>query len=645
MHPDSDNLTTVQAFLEQDGAQVTVSLLKPFTPPVNLDQSKISHLKLLSGNESGVSLSVDGSQLIIDLDAYREIIASDSEQLNYKYRINDPLGAYSQHTAMLTISQSEEGAPGLSEANLTTDKPFDESLYEAIDQEQEPDIAEDVELTVEAPVEESNADDFAEQEALVDLSAQEELAVEFDENLDDVLPTEPDGIVALSDNPENFDEIEVSDNNQSDSPDEPVAEVIQNEDIKSSFSFDTQIEDTPADDELDAGVEATSSEKVFETIAYEDLTPEDPEPEAEKSDPEEVDFDKIAREVDEAIAQADRLMDSAFSVQSEDELADVNESSTIIEPEPEPEPEQPLDIESSSEADLTHLIERIPPEENVEQVESNLVDEEPVNNATSELEDLIQRLPDMEPEDESTLDEVMLSTTIEAEEELSQSGAEIVIGDNEAYIFDLDDFEVSNGAQIEHLDSIRLENLPTTGVMLYNKEPAIEGQDISRTALLTGRLSYRASGAGIRKTWFGYSSCVEGNYNPPVQLILRTDEKSSTQESAITHSDAEQRIDIEVSAYTDELLVASGNISIVLSGSDKVGITPGTFEGNYGFLTINSSGYWTYSADIKQQALVELQDNDYLAEHLVISTEDDRQHDITFNIIGPGVSPSVELAS
>ncbi|MDB2384684.1 hypothetical protein N9V90_02490, partial [Endozoicomonas sp.] len=124
MNPDLDNLITVNANVQQDTDHGSVDLLSPFISAL-ANSGRVSRLKLTSGNEAGVSLSLDGNHLMFDFSAYGFIQTGDNEALCYEYRINDAKGRYSQTTATITLSLNEQGQPSISTASLTTNQPFD----------------------------------------------------------------------------------------------------------------------------------------------------------------------------------------------------------------------------------------------------------------------------------------------------------------------------------------------------------------------------------------------------------------------------------------------------------------------------------------------------------------------------------------
>ncbi|MDP0561903.1 MAG: hypothetical protein QS721_06070 [Candidatus Endonucleobacter sp. (ex Gigantidas childressi)] len=143
MNLDSENITTVQIPVQQNAGKAFVELLQPFIYQ-GTGESKVSHLKWLSGNEVGVNLSLSGTQLEINLDSYDFVAVGDAEQLCYQYRINTHDGNYSQNTITINIAIDENYNPAISSAILATDKPCDDSEFS-----ETTDVSEDQELISE----------------------------------------------------------------------------------------------------------------------------------------------------------------------------------------------------------------------------------------------------------------------------------------------------------------------------------------------------------------------------------------------------------------------------------------------------------------------------------------------------------------
>ncbi|MDP0588101.1 MAG: VCBS domain-containing protein [Candidatus Endonucleobacter bathymodioli] len=124
MKTDLENITTIQAPVQHNAGKAYVELLQPFASQ-NTGDSKVSHLKWISGNEVGVSLSLGGTQLEIDLDAYDFIIEDSAEELRYQYRIDTHHSSYSQNTVTITIRADANDHPVVFSAILTTDEALD----------------------------------------------------------------------------------------------------------------------------------------------------------------------------------------------------------------------------------------------------------------------------------------------------------------------------------------------------------------------------------------------------------------------------------------------------------------------------------------------------------------------------------------
>ncbi|MDB2384803.1 VCBS domain-containing protein, partial [Endozoicomonas sp.] len=362
----------------------------------------------------------------------------------------------------------------------------------------------------------------------------------------------------------------------------------------------------PADPELVDASEATDEpveeEPEVDTFSYEDLASKLTSNEDGES--LDIDLDQIISEVDQAISEADRLMDSTLGIHD-------------TKDKPSTELGLLTDDNNSPEHALTDLIENLPEDSSQE-------DSEKRHEAEEDLEELIERLPYEDSETENNEEEEEEESASEYEyvtdrPEILTTPEPLVdqkmfINGSTGYIFDLVDFDPSR----QGLNRIRIDELPSNGVLLYNKQPAEPGQQVNKNELLTGRLSFTPDSTEniFDNTEFGYSICFgHQNFEP------------------ITSCDLSVTIDI--SANTEDALVGSGDIAIVANGEAAADFIAGTIVGEYGELTINTNGYWVYEADRAQPAFKHLTKDSKLTEILSLSTEDEQSYTIAFYIIGP----------
>ena len=84
----------------------------------------------------------------------------------------------------------------------------------------------------------------------------------------------------------------------------------------------------------------------------------------------------------------------------------------------------------------------------------------------------------------------------------------------------------------------------------------------------------------------------------------------------------------------DDLLEISGKLNITDSDAGEGAFTVRTVNGNYGSLTINTTGNWNYAAANNQSLIQNLATGATLTENLVVSSVDGTTHNITITIWG-----------
>ncbi len=528
MNLDNNHLTTVQATVEKTSSgKHVINLLRPFLSGPVMARSQVSHVKLLSGSEGGISLSIDGNQLAIDLEYYGYLSPGDSEELYYEYRINQPDRPYSKHTAMMTIMATDEHDPPiLHEAILTTDQPFDHSACE----------------------------ESLGQQALAEITEDEQIEAVEAEAVD--LESESTSSKA------------------------PSESQPQREENTKKFSFSNT---NPAD--------------------YEP-SQQNPDDHNEKT---RVDRSK---DIDQAIAEADQLLEATLGIQQEEDTPAFAED------------------DSSPEQALERLINQIPDEQALFQKN------EPEPKAETELEHIIDGLatitdesPDASPNSAAT----GKKTTYIA----PHQKYEAFLTSLDTYIFNLEDFNKQADKPVDKLKNIKLNTLPSAGRILYNRVSAQAGQEISRIDLLTGRLIFKPDEhfADRGNAQFFFSPCYSAEYSPRQLFKLSYLEAGETPTSNEEEISRNVSMEIDITADNGASVLASGNMIIKGKDSTHLAIIAGTVAGSYGTFTVNSNGYWTYSLDKNQPAIFDLRENNCLSEHLVITTEEGSKHGVLLTII------------
>ena len=92
----------------QNDASINLNLLQNASDKDVTDELSVTSLRLVSGNEAGVSIGENGSELVIDPEAYKYLAVGETETLTYEYRVTDPQGDYTTQTATITLAGSND---------------------------------------------------------------------------------------------------------------------------------------------------------------------------------------------------------------------------------------------------------------------------------------------------------------------------------------------------------------------------------------------------------------------------------------------------------------------------------------------------------------------------------------------------------
>ncbi len=530
MNPDHDTLTTLPAGYHQEGSTLTIDLLKPFISSNMGSRQRVSHLKLVSGNETGISLSVDGCQLILDLCAYQ----TGNEQLHYRYRISQQDKHYSQHTITVELSPSEAGFATLVEATVTADYPVDppseeennapapsidnelfeiDQLLSDIDGEsgELKDVPEEDTVTLDQSITDAiTADDNDWENTLntdVELipehsPAQDENALVDDENTPGVPRlTEPPPEEGTHRPTENeidaysFENTDATEDIVLSSPNEQSTVPVFDENPLSDISYQQASEPLLLKESEDNNHMAP---EVAETLDF--ISPEEAETE---TNTQEFHFS--------AASISTEGKDSSFSFEpASSDTHHENREETLSYEDLTPEPENPdnngfddilNEVEQAvSKADelldatlSIHAPTQSSPGDTAEQALEAMIEQMPEplqQDAEAELETLINSLPVEKP----NLDQPRPGTSEFLNQSMHKLTAAIpdtvTINSHEPYTFSLEDFASIHRTSTKPIEAIQLMALPASGHLIYNKQSAETGQVISKRDLLTGRLKF-----------------------------------------------------------------------------------------------------------------------------------------------------------
>ena len=100
---------------DQNSDSFSVNLLENSNDVDVNDSLSVSRMRLVSGNEAGVSISLDGNALVIDPQMYNYLAEGEQEVISYEYRVVDSQGAYSIQTAEI-ILDGQNDVPTVSNA-------------------------------------------------------------------------------------------------------------------------------------------------------------------------------------------------------------------------------------------------------------------------------------------------------------------------------------------------------------------------------------------------------------------------------------------------------------------------------------------------------------------------------------------------
>ncbi|WP_422003463.1 beta strand repeat-containing protein [Roseovarius mucosus] len=99
----------VSAEQTEDAEGFTVNLLSGASDVDTGDLLTVSGLTLDSGDDSGVTVSLDGNSLTVDPDAYTALAVGESAVITYSYTVTDGNGGEVSQTATITITGANDG--------------------------------------------------------------------------------------------------------------------------------------------------------------------------------------------------------------------------------------------------------------------------------------------------------------------------------------------------------------------------------------------------------------------------------------------------------------------------------------------------------------------------------------------------------
>ncbi|RKZ55669.1 MAG: hypothetical protein DRQ44_17535, partial [Gammaproteobacteria bacterium] len=162
----------------------------------------------------------------------------------------------------------------------------------------------------------------------------------------------------------------------------------------------------------------------------------------------------------------------------------------------------------------------------------------------------------------------------------------------------------------------------------------------SLTINTTGNWSYAANNSqaviqnlatGVTLTDNLVVSSVDGTIHTVVITINGVDEPSS---AAIITGIDNGSITEDIDPDGNNLLEIGGKLEITDSNPDEAAFIAETVIGNYGSLTINTTGNWGYAADNSQAVIQNLLSGETLTDSLTVYSIDGTSHSVTIVIYG-----------
>ncbi len=94
--------------LNQNDSGISLDLLQKASDKDLDDELSVTSLRLVSGNEAGVSVTEEGSELVIDPEAYKYLAVGEMEIITYEYQVSDSQGDFTTQTASITLAGSND---------------------------------------------------------------------------------------------------------------------------------------------------------------------------------------------------------------------------------------------------------------------------------------------------------------------------------------------------------------------------------------------------------------------------------------------------------------------------------------------------------------------------------------------------------
>uniref|UniRef100_UPI000AFA83A7 retention module-containing protein n=1 Tax=Endozoicomonas arenosclerae TaxID=1633495 RepID=UPI000AFA83A7 len=98
----------ISADIVQNDSETVIDLLSQASDKDRSDTLSVTQLRLTEGNEAGVSIGLDSSDLTIDPDAYKNLAEGESETLTYEYHVTDTQGESVSQSVTITLAGTND---------------------------------------------------------------------------------------------------------------------------------------------------------------------------------------------------------------------------------------------------------------------------------------------------------------------------------------------------------------------------------------------------------------------------------------------------------------------------------------------------------------------------------------------------------
>ena len=132
-------------------------------------------------------------------------------------------------------------------------------------------------------------------------------------------------------------------------------------------------------------------------------------------------------------------------------------------------------------------------------------------------------------------------------------------------------------------------------------------------------------------------SSIDGSTHQVIISIIGADETTPppvTNDPAVITGVDTGSVTEDVDPDGDNLLEISGKLNITDTDAGEAAFIARTVRGNYGNLTIDTAGNWSYAADNSQAVIQNLVSGTTLTDSLTVSSIDDTTHAVAITIIG-----------